>query len=162
MRNDGFGIHGRATRNGGHRGVEDKFVGTSQSNRCGSDSKEVAAERKKTKKGSYEGKFWVHKTKPLCVAIWADNAHVLTLSNHHSPRFHNEANGVRRRKRNKNGTRDQLPSWVKIPEQTKRYVETFFRIDQKNKHDSQFNLKIVSKKHNWAPKIVMRLMNMHL
>ena len=103
-------------------------VGTSQSNRCGSDSKEVAAERKKTKKGSYEGKFWVHKTKPLCVAIWADNAHVLTLSNHHSPRFHNEANGVRRRKRNKNGTRDQLPSWVKIPEQTKRYVEFFLEL----------------------------------
>ena len=114
------------------------------------------------KTGSCEGKFWVHKTKPLCVAIWADNMHVLTLSNHHSPRFVPATEGVYRRKRNEDGTRDQFATCVKIPAQTRRYVETFFRIDQKNKRDAMFDLKMVSKKHNWSPKIVMRLMNMHL
>jgi len=50
---------------------------------------------------------------------------------------------------------------IKVPYQTKVYVETFGLIDKKNLKDSRFDLKGISKKHNWSPKINRRYYNIH-
>ena len=66
-----------------------------------------------------------------------------------------------RSKKNGNGQRKKEAKAVDIPLQTKVYVSTFDKIDKKNFIDSMFNLKGVSKKHNFSPKIVKRYFNMH-
>ena len=139
-------------------------ISTAQVNRCGPDPNLVKAERSKMKPGTYECKFFVHKTSPLCVAPWADNNIVTTLSNHHSPEILKEGEGVFRRKKNKDGGRDMVATAVKIPLQTSAYTHKFFKffkIDKRNQKDAQFDLKGVSKKHNWSPKLILRLFNMN-
>ena len=51
------------------------MVGTIQSNQTGADIKPTCD---KMKLRTYETAVWQHKTKPLCVAAWADNAVVKT------------------------------------------------------------------------------------
>ena len=69
--------------------------------------------------------------------------------------------GVGRKLRGADDLREQEQTLVKIPEQTKAYVSTFDKIDKKNLIDSRFDLKGISKKHNFSPKIVKRYYNMH-
>ena len=112
-------------------------------------------------RGSYECKFFYHKKLPLCVALWADNNAVATLSNCYPPRMLRAGEGVDRRMRGENGVRDRHSTAVKIPLQTKVYVSEFDKIDKKNLNDSRYDLKGISKKHNWSPKINKRLYNIH-
>ena len=136
-------------------------VGTTQCNRCGPDKDLVKSERKMMKKGTYECKFFVHETLPLCVALWADNNIVQTLTNMYPPAVLTEDEGVFRRKRNADGGRDRISSAVKIPLQTKAYVSDFDKIDKRNLADSKYDLKGHSKKHNWAPKLINRFYNIN-
>ena len=85
-------------------------LGTAQIDRCGPDSKLMAAERKRIKVRSYESVFFYHKTKPLCVAIWGDNNHVTTLSNNHLPRLLKAGHGVNRRLKDSSGMRQKDPT----------------------------------------------------
>ena len=105
--------------------------------------------------------FFVHETLPLCVALWADNNIVATLTNMYGPIILSEDDGVFRRKRNETGGRDKDGTAVKIPIQTKKYVSTFSSIDQRNMKDAKYDLKGHSKKHNWAPKLVFRMFNIN-
>ena len=83
------------------------------------------------------------------------------LSNHHSPLLLSEEEGIRRRKKNKDGGRDWTRSSVPILFQTKAYVTQFNKIDKRNLKDSYHDLNIVSKKHTWAPKQIMPFFNMN-
>jgi hypothetical protein len=95
------------------------------------------------------------------MAMWADNNIVTTLSNCHSPNFLKVGDGVMRRKRNLDKSRDQHQSAVKIPEQTKAYTRKFFKIDHRNLKDAKYDLKGQSKKHNWSPKLGLRFFNVN-
>ena len=106
-------------------------------------------------------RLFYHKMEPLCVALWADNNVVVTLANCCSPTLLRAGDGVDRRKRGNDGVREQDPTPVKIPLQTKKYVKTFGKIDNKNMKDAQFDLRGISKKHNWSPNINKRYYNMH-
>ena len=61
--------------------------------------------------------------------------------------------------RGEDGIRDKESTAVKIPLQTKVYVNEFGKINKKNLKDSQFDLKGISKCHNWSPKINKRYYN---
>jgi hypothetical protein len=135
------------------------MVGTSQCNRTGA-GKEVKAQRKKMKIGSYEGCFFQHKTLPLLVGLWADNNIVTTLSNYHSPEICAEGSGVLRRKK-VNKVREREKSEVRCPMQNRDYSRQFHWIDKGNGKEAKFDLKGDSKLHNWSPKLVFRLFNMH-
>jgi hypothetical protein len=135
------------------------MIGTSQVNRT-SAGKEVKAQRTKMKVGTYECCFFQHKTKPLLVALWADNNIVTTLSNYHSPVICTEGSGLlRRRKVGKKREREKTE--VQCPMQNRDYSETFHWIDKGNGKEAKYDLKGSSKLHNWSPKLVFRLMNMH-
>jgi hypothetical protein len=135
------------------------MVGTSQCNRTGAGD-EVKAQRNKMKVGTYECSFFQHKTLPLLVALWADNNIVTTLSNYHSPEICAEGSGVsRRRKVNKKREREKTE--VRCPRQNRDYSAQFHWIDKGNGKEALFDLKGSSKLHNWSPKLVFRLMNMH-
>ena len=113
------------------------------------------------KVGSYESKFFFHKKLPLCVALWADINVVTTLCNCFPPELLRAGLGVDRRRKGDDGRREKDPTAVQVPRQTKVYVETFHIIDKKNMKDAIFDLKGVSKKHNWSPKINRRYYNIH-
>ena len=61
--------------------MEDKLVGTIQSVWTSAD---VAETCKEMVVRTHECAVWQHNTHPLCVAAWADNAVVKTLSNFHT------------------------------------------------------------------------------
>ena len=63
---------------------------------------------------TYETAVWQHKNKPLCVAAWADNAVVKTLSNFHSSKV--IIDGIRRRGDEADGKKMRDPSPVDCPE----------------------------------------------
>ena len=105
--------------------------------------------------------FFYHKELPLCVALWADNNVVATLSNCYPPRLLRSGEGVNRRLRGDDGHREMNSTPVKVPLQTKVYVDTFDRIDKKNLKDLRSDLKGILKKHNWSPKINRRYYNIH-
>ena len=79
------------------------------------------------------------------------------MSNYHSPAFLNVGEGMRRRKKDKSGTRERHQSEVKCPEQNKDYSNTFGKIDSSNMKEQMYDLKFESKKHNWLPKLVFRI-----
>ena len=137
------------------------IIGTTQINRCGADGNWVKLEKMKMKVGTYECKFFVHKTLPLCMALWADNSIVATLTNCYSPMLLPAGDGVGRRMRGEDGGRKKEATAVKIPHQTKVYVEEFGKIDRNNFQNSRFDLKGQSKCHNWSPKINKRYFNIH-
>ena len=66
------------------------------------------------------------------VALWADNNIVATLSNYHGPKFLDAEAGMKRRKKDTNGDREQEQTEVKCPEQNKDYYRTFHQIDNGN------------------------------
>ena len=136
-------------------------VGITQSNRCGPDFALVKSERAKMKIGTYECNLFVHQSLPLCVALWTDNNIVATLTNMYGPIIMAEDDGVFRHKKKEDGGRDKDSTAVKIPAQTKKYVYTFSSIDQRNNKDTKYDLKGHSKRHNWAPKLIIRFFNIN-
>jgi hypothetical protein len=80
------------------------MVRTAQSNQTGENVKDVM---NKMKVGTYEACFWQHNNKPLVYAAWLDNAILKTLSNHHGALALNTENGLMRRGKDKNGSRDE-------------------------------------------------------
>ena len=127
---------------------------TCQSNRVGAD---IGPTKKAMKRGTYEAVQFQHKTKDLNAAVWSDNNIVSTCSNYHSPVFLDVGQGMRRRKKDKSGTRERHQSEVKCPEQNKDYSNTFGKIDSSNMKEQRYDLKFESKKHNWSPKLVFRI-----
>ena len=132
------------------------MVGTTQSNRVGADVKE---ERKRMKVGTYECVFYQHNELPLCVALWADNNIVTTLSNFHSPTVLQEGEGMLHRKKGGDGKRERVRTPVKCPAQNKTYSLSFHQIDKSNGKEAKYDLGGKSQTHNWCPKIVLRLFN---
>ena len=130
------------------------LLGTCQSNRVGAD---IGPTKKAMKRGTYEAVQFQHKTKNLNAAVWSDNNIVSTCSNYHSPVFLDVGQGMRRRKKDKSGTRERNQSEVKCPEQNKDYSDTFGKIDSSNMKEQRYDLKFESKTHNWSPKLVFRL-----
>ena len=136
-------------------------VGTTQTNRCGPDGALVKKAKTVLKVRSYESIFFYHKFKPLCVALWGDNNIVTTLSNHHPPRLLRAGTGVHRRLLGDDGFQEKEPSPVKIPMQTKKYINEYDKIDKINLCEVKFDLKGNSKKHGWSPKLNNRYLNIH-
>ena len=97
------------------------------------------------------------QNKSLNVAVWSDNSIVSTLSNYHSPVFLDVGQGMRRRKKDKNGIRERNQSEVKCPEQNKDYSNIFCKIDSSNMKEQRYDIKFESKTHNWSPKLVFRV-----
>ena len=134
------------------------MVGTIQSNRTSADIKPTCD---KMKLRTYETAVWQHKTKPLYVAAWADNAVFKTLSNFHSSKVIIE--GIRRCGLDADGKRMKDPAPVNCPEQMVAYCETFHLIDKGNGVESRYTLANGgSKTHTWTPKLSFRLFNMTL
>ena len=129
--------------------------GTSQENRTRADTVE---EEKKMKKNTYEAVMWQHDDEPLCYAIWSDNNLVQTLSNFHTPKVVDA--GVKR-KRRVQGTRERTPVLVLYPQQNIDYSETFHLIDRGNGAEANYDLAGQSKKHEWSPKLSLRLFNVN-
>ena len=132
------------------------IVGMTQTNRYAADGKLVKAEKMKRKVGTHECKFFCHKTKPICLALWTDNCIVATPTNCYSPIPLPSGDGVNPCMRSEDGSRDKQATPAKIPPQTKVYVSEFGKINRKNFKDAQFDLKGISKCHNWSPKINKR------
>ena len=137
------------------------MVGTVLSNRTGGGKLgKVALKAKEILKGSADSLLYQHSTLPLAYAIWADNNFVKTLSNFHTPCIVED--GVKRKRKNKQGRRDQYQTSVPIPSQTKDYCETYHLIDKGNGREAKFWIGGGSKKHGWSPKLAARLFNMNL
>ena len=137
------------------------MVGTVQSNRTGGGKLGKASlKAKEILKGSADSLLYQHSTLPLAYAIWADNNFVKTLSNFHTPCIVED--GVKRKRKNKQGRRDQYQTSVPIPSQTKDYCETYHLIDKGNGREAKFCIGGGSKKHGWSPKLAARLFNMNL
>ena len=132
-------------------------VGTAQANRVGPNVKEAL---KSLKKGTYKSLVFQHKTKPLVYALWSDNNIVKTLSNFHTPEILPVGDGLKRKKREADGRREQHKSEVKCPSQNKDYSKIFHLIDKGNKNEAKYDLAGMSRTHNWTPKLVLRLFNM--
>jgi len=133
------------------------MVGTAQSNRTGANVKDVVD---KMKAGTYESCFWQHNTKNLVYAAWSDNAIVKTLSNHHGATALDAENGLMRRGKDENGSREMRQKAVPCPAQTKEYCDTFHLIDKGNGKEAKYDMAGASRSHNWAPKLVFRMFNM--
>jgi len=112
-------------------------------------------------KRTYDTSVWQHKFLPLCVAAWADNAIVKTLSNFHSSTVIDA--GIKRRGMDEDGKRMKDPAPVNCPEQMVAYCETFHLIDKGNGVESRYTMANGgSKSHGWTPKLSFRLFNMTL
>ena len=81
---------------------------------------------------SYDGVCYVHNKYDLCVALWADNNIVTTLSNYHPPEFLEADSGMLRKKKRADNTREKERTMVKCPVQNKDYSNTFHLIDKIN------------------------------
>ena len=57
------------------------------------------------------------------------------MSNYHSPAFLDVGQGMRRRKKDKNGTRERHQSEVKCPKQNKDYLLEHLRKDRLQQHE---------------------------
>ena len=101
-----------------------------------------------------------HDSLPLLVALWADNNIVTTLYNYHGPEICMEGSVLlQRRKVGKTREREKME--VQCPMQNRDYSWTFHWIDKGNGKEAICDLKGSSKLHNWSPKLVLHLMNMH-
>ena len=109
------------------------MVGTIQLNRCGADAGSTC---KEMTLHTYESAVWQHNTIPLCMAAWADNAVVKTLSNFHTPVVIEE--GLLRRGIDEDGNRERDQSYVDAPEQMVDYCNTFHLIDKGNGIESRY------------------------
>ena len=130
------------------------LLGTCQANRMGAD---ITATKKAMKRGTYEAVQFQHKTKSLNLAVWFDNSIVLMLSNYYSPVFLDVGQGMLRRKKDKNSTRERNQSEMKCPKENKDYSNTFGKIDSSNMKEQRYDQKFESKTHNWSPKLVFCL-----
>ena len=133
------------------------MVGTAQSNRTGANVKDII---NKMKVGTYESCFWQHNNKNLVYAAWSDNAIVKTLSNFHRALSLDAINGVMRRGKDENGSREMKQKALPCPTQTKEYCETFHLIDKGNGREAKYDMAGATRSHNWAPKLVFRMFNM--
>ena len=130
------------------------LLGTCQSNRVGAD---IAATKKKMKRGTYKSMCWQHKTENLNVALWSDNNIVTKLSNYYSPTFLDATAGMKRRKKDAKGDQEREQTDVTFPEQKKDYSNIFHQIDNRNGKEQTYDLKLESKTHNWSSKLVFRM-----
>ncbi len=133
------------------------MVGTAQSNRTGT---EVKAYIDKMKVGTYQSCFWEHKTENLVYAVWADNAVVKTLSNHHGANVLDEGNGLMQRGKDKRRAREMKQKAVPCLVQMKEYSERFHLIDKGNRVEAKYDMAGQSKSHIWVPKLVFWMFNM--
>ena len=111
------------------------MVGTIRSDRTGADIKATCDGMEKR---TYTTSVWQHNFLPLCVAAWADNAIVKTLSNFHSSTVIDA--GIQRRGMDEDGQRMKDPAPVNCPEQMVAYCETFHLIDKGNGVESRYTL----------------------
>ena len=88
------------------------MVGTIRLDLTGTDITTTCDEMAKR---MYETAVWQHNTLPLCVAAWADNAVVKTLSNFHSSVVINK--GIKRRGLDEDGMRMKDPAPVNCLDQ---------------------------------------------
>ena len=95
-------------------------------------------------------------------AAWSDNAIVKTLSNFHGAISLDAVNGMMRRGKDENGSREMKQKVVPCPAQTKEYCKTFHLIDKGNGKEAKYDMAGASKSHNWAPKLVFQMFNMAL
>ena len=102
----------------------------------------------------------MHNNKNLVYAAWSDNAIVKTLSNFHGALSLDAKNGVMRRGKDENGSREMKQKAVSCPAQTKEYCETFHLIDNGNGREAKYDMAGATRSHNWAPKLVFRMFNM--
>ena len=89
-----------------------------------------------------------HNLYDICVALWGDNNCVTTLSNYHPPEFLEADDGMLRRRKDADGSRERERTMFKCPVQNKRYSETFHQIDKINLKEAKYDLKGHSKTHN--------------
>ena len=134
------------------------MVGTVQCNRSGAPDTKVTT--KKMKPGTYETTMWQHNNKPLVFAAWGDNSVVKTLSNCHGPVILPAGEGVSRKRKGNDGRRERESTEVTCPAQMKYYCQTFHLIDKGNGAKAPYDMGGKSRKHNWTPKIIFRLINM--
>ena len=135
------------------------MVGMVQCNHLGADTKDTM---KKMKNGTYELVCWQHNNKPLVFAAWGDNNVVKTLLNCHGPEILPAGDGVSRRRRGNDGTREREreSTEVSCPVQTKYYCQTFHLTDKGNGAERPYDMGGKSRTHNWSPKIIFWMINM--
>jgi hypothetical protein len=138
------------------------MVGTVQSSWTGGGRLGKAAiKAKEIEKGTHKSLLYQHNTKPLLLAVWADNNFVKTLSNFHSPTI--VEGGMKRRVRDPvtmKRAREQTD--VDCNEQQIDYCVTYHHIDKGNGAEAKYDLSTVSHLHGWGPKLASRYFNMNL
>jgi hypothetical protein len=121
------------------------MVGMSQSNRVGTDIKDVVD---KIKVRTYESKIWEHSSKNLVVTAWATIAIVKALSNYHGSTILEAENGFMRRANDKSGKRGMRQKAVPCLAQTKDYCQMFHLLDKGNGMEAKYNMAGQSRLHN--------------
>jgi hypothetical protein len=134
------------------------MVGTAQANRTGTNIDCI----KSMKKGTYSSICWQHVWRPLCFAVWSDNALVRMLSNFHGPEILEAGTGVLQKKRDSDAKRERTKTKVPCPAQTRDYCNTFQLINKGNGVEANYDLGGKSRLHNWLPKLIFRLYNMSI
>ena len=125
------------------------MVGTIQLDQTGADIKPVCDAMKKR---TYGTAVWQHNELNLCVATWADNAVVNTLSNFHCVVVVNQ--GIQQQGLDVDNKRMRDPAPVDCPKKMVTYYETFHLIDRRNNVESPYIMgKGSSKTHGWTPKL---------
>ena len=127
--------------------------GTCQSDRSGGGKQGWIDMSGCWKKGTYDILFYQHNTEALTYSIWSDNSFVKTLSNFHLPAI--SYGGIIRRKRGANGSprRGLTRTDVDVPNQMRKFSETFHWIDKGNQVEAKFDLGGESHSHGWTPKL---------
>ena len=82
------------------------------------------------------------------------------MSNFHPPEIIDD--GLMRKKRASDGSREQEQSQVPCPIQQQYYSETFHLIDKGNGAEACYDISVESHTHGWSPKLAFRYFNMNL